>query len=169
MRKEAIILTAIFTASLLILGGCQNMPSDKAVPPKDFCREDADCICQGIDLETNDCFLGNREYHQTDKVDKERDCADFCTGFANNLQIKCLANKCQQIVKEEFREKTKRCAEDADCVPSECCHATECVHKDFAPDCSGIMCTMNCEPGTMDCGGRCVCEAGRCTAQIPEQ
>ena len=50
--------------------------------------------------------------------------------------------------------------EDVNCVPATCCHPTECVLEANAPDCSGILCSQECAPGTMDCGqGRCVFDA----------
>ncbi|MEA2003432.1 MAG: hypothetical protein U9O53_00540 [archaeon] len=58
------------------------------------------------------------------------------------------------------------CSVDSDCVPATCCHATECVNARFEPDCSDIMCTMHCAPGTIDCGGGCACVSGRCEAFI---
>jgi len=55
------------------------------------------------------------------------------------------------------------CSVDADCVPAGCCHPTTCVPTTQKPDCADTMCTMNCAPGTLDCGqGRCACEAGSC-------
>jgi len=55
------------------------------------------------------------------------------------------------------------CNIDADCVPASCCHASECVLESEAPDCSGRICTMNCEPGTLDCGqGHCEFVDGEC-------
>lgn len=46
--------------------------------------------------------------------------------------------------------------EDIACVPASCCHANECVLESEAPDCDGRICTMSCEPGTLDCGqGHC--------------
>jgi len=45
---------------------------------------------------------------------------------------------------------------DVECVPASCCHATECVLVSEAPNCDGVFCSMNCEPGTLDCGqGHC--------------
>ena len=42
------------------------------------------------------------------------------------------------------------------CIAASCCHASECVLESEAPDCNGSICTMSCEPGTMDCGaGHC--------------
>ena len=60
------------------------------------------------------------------------------------------------------------CNADEDCVPSACCHATGCVSKDQAPKCDDIFCTMECREGTLDCGGRCVCEDNRCVAKYAE-
>jgi hypothetical protein len=59
------------------------------------------------------------------------------------------------------------CRADADCVPATCCHPTACVPKAGAPDCAGTACTMDCRPGTLDCGGRCVCTDGRCDPRFP--
>jgi len=61
----------------------------------------------------------------------------------------------------------KQCAIDKDCVPAECCHAKDVVNKGFAPDCEGVICTMNCEPNTLDCGqGEIHCGEGECRAVI---
>ena len=50
-----------------------------------------------------------------------------------------------------------------ECVKASCCHASECVWEDEAPDCGGVLCTMSCEPGTMDCGaGECGVVDGAC-------
>ena len=45
-----------------------------------------------------------------------------------------------------------QCSEDLDCVPNACCHADGTINKEFAPDCSSILCTMECVPETLDCG-----------------
>jgi hypothetical protein len=63
-----------------------------------------------------------------------------------------------------------RCERDADCVPAGCCHPDACVAKSAAPDCGQVACTMECRPGTLDCGnGRCACEAGSCTARLEQR
>ncbi|NOR84670.1 hypothetical protein GQ473_00990 [archaeon] len=50
------------------------------------------------------------------------------------------------------------------CVPATCCHPIACVPEDQAPDCSNVMCTMDCQPGTMDCGqGYCAVVNNKCT------
>ena len=53
---------------------------------------------------------------------------------------------CQNIPEE------KVCSTDTDCVAATCCHADDVVNSANAPDCSGVLCTANCEPGTLDCG-----------------
>ena len=59
------------------------------------------------------------------------------------------------------------CNTDSDCVAASCCHPDSCVNAESAPDCQGLMCTLECKPGTMDCGqGKCVCQNNECTAQI---
>ena len=64
---------------------------------------------------------------------------------------------------------TGMCVQNSDCVPSQCCHPTSCVPRDQAPDCTDVMCTMHCAPGTMDCGqGYCACIDGTCIAVIEE-
>lgn len=60
-----------------------------------------------------------------------------------------------------------QCTIDSDCVPEECCHPKNCVHKSNLPDCSGIVCTAVCEPGTLDCGqGECKCQENKCGAVV---
>jgi len=61
----------------------------------------------------------------------------------------------------------KECNVDTDCIAATCCHASACVAKDKAPNCSGIMCTEECQANTMDCGqGSCKCENHACLAKI---
>jgi len=58
------------------------------------------------------------------------------------------------------------CQTDLDCAPAQCCHPTSCINKDYKPDCSGIVCTMECAPDTMDCGqGKCVCVDNACQVE----
>ncbi|AUX28988.1 MULTISPECIES: hypothetical protein [Sorangium] len=59
------------------------------------------------------------------------------------------------------------CQSDADCVPVCGCHPAACVAKATAPACEeGRICTQECRPGTMDCGGGCLCHEGRCAARL---
>ena len=58
------------------------------------------------------------------------------------------------------------CTTDADCVPAGCCHAAACVAQANAPDCGDVMCTTDCQYGTLDCGGACLCREGRCAARL---
>jgi hypothetical protein len=59
------------------------------------------------------------------------------------------------------------CVENSDCVASTCCHPGACVNKNYAPNCAGVFCTMECRPGTMDCDqGYCACINNKCKAII---
>jgi len=76
-----------------------------------------------------------------------------------------LATGCGESPEEP--QAAKECLSDSDCVPASCCHPSSCVAKEQAPDCSGMMCTMECSPGTLDCGqGRCLCAGGKCRADL---
>lgn len=59
----------------------------------DYCVTDSDCEC-GTNINTGACFYGNKKYVNTSKQ-----CPDFCTGFGNNLTIKCIDNKCTRTDK----------------------------------------------------------------------
>jgi len=49
------------------------------------------------------------------------------------------------------------------CVAASCCHATECVLENEAPNCSGSLCSMECRAGTLDCGqAQCEFIDGEC-------
>ncbi len=168
-----------------------------------FCNVDADCTCGGIDKKTDNCFVGNKLY-ASKNVDMSRDCPDFCSGIAGHLETKCVNKECKNVPREGWNE-PKACTEEAkvcpdgsavgrtgpncefapcpsagcssnsDCLPAQCCHATSCVPVSQAPACEGVACTMNCAPGTMDCGGGCECQNNECVArlqgepEIPEQ
>jgi len=61
----------------------------------------------------------------------------------------------------------KQCKVDADCVKDVCCHASDAVNKDYAPNCGGLLCTQECQPNTLDCGqGKISCDEGQCVATI---
>lgn len=61
----------------------------------------------------------------------------------------------------------KSCIVDNDCVVASCCHAVDAVNKAHAPDCTGVACTLSCEPGTLDCAqGEIKCQSNKCVAVI---
>jgi hypothetical protein len=63
----------------------------------------------------------------------------------------------------------KQCAVDTDCVRATCCHAIDSVNKENAPDCSGVICTMDCVPETLDCGqGEIQCVKNECVVVLNE-
>ncbi|MFH0701805.1 MAG: hypothetical protein V2A62_05205 [Candidatus Woesearchaeota archaeon] len=58
----------------------------------------------------------------------------------------------------------KLCQKDSDCVSAACCHAKEAVNSQNAPNCKGMMCTMECVPETLDCSqGEIKCLKKECT------
>lgn len=65
---------------------------------------------------------------------------------------------------QNFNISQKTCFVDEDCVPAQCCHSTDVVNKLYAPSCSNIGCTANCEKNTIDCGcGKPACANNKCT------
>lgn len=69
----------------------------------------------------------------------------------------------QNNAKQDDDKIIKECSIDSDCVPATCCHADSCVSADKKPDCSGILCSMDCS-GPLDCGmGHCGCVNGKCS------
>lgn len=85
-----------------IIDGKWDMLKDEMIPgaehpeiPEDeYCEQDEECAC-GIHRDTKDCFYGNIEY-----VNEGVQCPDFCTGIAGNLAVRCIGNRCQQIILE---------------------------------------------------------------------
>jgi hypothetical protein len=73
--------------------------------------------------------------------------------------ILLLLIACQtEISAEQYCETT------ADCSAAQCCHATEAINNEYAPNCEGIMCSLNCEPDTLDCGQMQIeCIENRCS------
>jgi hypothetical protein len=66
--------------------------------------------------------------------------------------------------KDATGDSMKKCIEDDDCVADQCCHAKEAVNKAYAPECKSVMCTMSCEPDTIDCGqGKVACVDKKCS------
>lgn len=66
---------------------------------------------------------------------------------------------------ETFVPGAGACHKDADCVPSDCCHARTCNAIGRAPRCDGIGCSQNVAPNTLDVGA-CACVKNQCGANI---
>jgi len=82
------------------------------------------------------------------------------------ILIVTMLSSCKDKTPDDIPEELF-CNNNEDCVPSSCCHPDSCVNVKNAPDCTGIKCTLNCEPGTLDCQqGSCVCENNKCAAKI---
>lgn len=68
---------------------CESRCGSTIISEK-YCEQDTDCAC-GRHKTTGDCFFGNKNY-----VDTGKQCPDFCTGIAGNLEIRCVSNECTQ-------------------------------------------------------------------------
>jgi hypothetical protein len=135
-------------------GSCACVEGQCAVESPLYCEKDSDCAC-GTDRKSGECAYGNRDY-----IDEKKQCPDFCSGIAGNLEIRCVDNKCSQT------EKMLSCKTDSDCVPEQCCHPTACINKEGKRPCTMLngnaLCTEVCE-GPIDCGaGSCGCVSGKC-------
>ncbi len=72
--------------------------------------------------------------------------------------VAIIRSSCSSIPPE------KRCSIDSDCIPAACCHATDIVNKEYAPNCKDQLCTLDCQPNTLDCGqGQVKCIQKQCT------
>jgi hypothetical protein len=58
------------------------------------CSQDSDCSC-GVHIVDDTCFYGNKKC-----VNEGKQCPDFCTGFAGQLEIRCIGGACTQVVSE---------------------------------------------------------------------
>jgi hypothetical protein len=152
---NTIILLISISLILIFLVGCQQTTPIPTPVSQTACKTDADCAC-GTHKDTGACFYGNKAF-----VNVEKQCPDFCTGIAAMFETKCVNNECKQVRIQPAAE----CAVDDDCVPEQCCHATTCINKDKKGVCN-LACTMECRGGTIDCGGYCSCENGKCVAQL---
>ena len=62
---------------------------------------------------------------------------------------------------------TPECTVDKDCVPASCCHPSDAVARENAPDCRGVLCTADCQSGTLDCNqGEIKCIKNKCAAVL---
>lgn len=93
--KNILKFGVIIVLILVIIFYLNQTSSEKN---KLLCDKDGDCICGGIDIKTGDCFIGSKTYYNL-YVNKKAYCPDFCTGIANNLETKCLNNRCTLINK----------------------------------------------------------------------
>ncbi|MBI2572973.1 hypothetical protein HYV86_03895 [Candidatus Woesearchaeota archaeon] len=61
----------------------------------------------------------------------------------------------------------KYCSTDSDCVAATCCHATDAVGLNYAPTCAAVMCSMDCQEKTLDCGqGEIKCIENTCSVVL---
>ncbi len=116
-------------AMLLLLTACAQSGAPvevaKDIPQQDrlSCATDDDCVCGGIDADGS-CFLGNRDYYEK-HVDTSKQCPDFCTGISGSLVVRCIDNKCMQVME---------CLTGLDC-DSGVCEGNKCVEQEHGDEC----------------------------------
>jgi putative hemolysin len=95
-----------------------------------YCVLDSDCAC-GVHATTGACFYGSKEF-----VDVSRQCPDFCNGIAAHLEIKCLKNRCTQVLKDSCRNyQPDECPEGcAVCPPCPACSSIACQNETYCED-----------------------------------
>lgn len=131
---------------LLLLISCAPLAQQPIEKPQNnfenpsFCNVDADCMCGGIDKNTNDCFIGNKLYASR-FVDMSRSCPDFCTGIAGHLETRCVNQVCATVPREQM----VACTEEAKLCPDGSAVGRTNPNCEFAP-CPGeepVMCTAD--------------------------
>jgi|GEM_PF-6697583 len=149
-RKECCsgLIQAVPTGILGTRGTCEK-PEYLSI-----CEKDGDCVRQPSCC---DCGVGrwvNEKYRSNVTCENTCKCAIMdAVGVCENST--CVGRQ---------RNPAPECTTDIDCVKDVCCHAAGCVPKEDAPNCVAMMmCTQNCAPYTLDCGGSCVCQNGVCT------
>lgn len=78
--------------------------------------------------------------------------------------VSCTKTEIMQQVQQNPK---KQCMQDFECVPATCCHPKDALNIKYAPNCAEMVCTMECRPGTIDCGqGEIKCVKNQCTTII---
>lgn len=132
----------------------------------EYCESQPHIACVGYWIISGNYPDCSCEYVCSSTCEKDLDCPQpRCLG----MKAVCENSVCKIVTTEgkltkcgETSDKYS-CQDDSDCVPATCCHSDSCVNKDYQPNCKGIMCTLECQSGTMDCGqGHCSCIDGQC-------
>ncbi|MBW2963602.1 hypothetical protein KY306_02400 [Candidatus Woesearchaeota archaeon] len=108
-------------------------------------------------------IVWNRFYspNQWGRCQSSADCVPWKP--APGMNYFCEDNLCKSAPFDD----SKKCSVDSDCIAATCCHASEAVNKENAPDCSGVFCTQECVSGTIDCQqGEIKCVNGGCKVII---
>lgn len=136
-----------------------------------YCEMDADCQLIGV---KNMCgpykIAAPKTMHKPpvfyeNRCGAER-CVEVTAACADPSELHEFVTKaaCVNAHCVTLPEK-QECETDADCAFNSACHPTACVPKSQAPPSAGVMCTEECRPGSLDCGGSCACVDGYCKGQ----
>ncbi|MBU1975003.1 MAG: hypothetical protein KKG59_01215 [Nanoarchaeota archaeon] len=66
-----------------------NSLSNQELLDRTACETEDDCAC-GVDIDDGECFVGNKDYVNTDES-----CPDFCTGITGNQRTRCSEGVCE--------------------------------------------------------------------------
>ncbi|MBW2964475.1 eight-cysteine-cluster domain-containing protein [Candidatus Woesearchaeota archaeon] len=151
--KTRLFVPALLVILLIVLGCAPVETPPKELPKTtneptqaDYdamldCASDSDCICGGFDELKGRCYLGSKDYY--DKfVNQSKDCPDFCTGIAGNLAVKCVDNKCMQML---------ACLSDADCAKGERCSQNRCISSAATTTPKGAECSTGSDCAKAGC------------------
>ena len=115
----AAVVALLVIVSIFIVAGMQSQP----VKSENSCSIDSDCAC-GVSLATGDCAYGNAAF-----INASKQCPDFCSGIAANLEIKCLNKVCVQQQTPDFACRTQGKAWNGTACA---CRADLCVINELA-------------------------------------
>ncbi|HII72717.1 TPA: eight-cysteine-cluster domain-containing protein [Candidatus Woesearchaeota archaeon] len=153
MKKTAILLSILMmliAASIIMGCGAKEPVADDGKSPAEIpadplsCSSDADCVCGGVDKNTQRCFLGNKAYYDR-YVDKEKACPDFCGGLDGSMIVRCVDKQCVQMYE---------CLTDMECEQGERCKGNRCIGKTA----NGDGCSSDSDCVTGGCSGT-VCQS----------
>jgi putative hemolysin len=121
----------------------------------------------------------NEEHTENEVVLVANPASEYCVQQGYSVDIRdetdgqvgyCISSDGQEC--EEWTFYRGECSFEGQnlCVKASCCHATSCVLESEAPNCSEVMCTMECAGETLDCGaGHCAFVDGNCEAVWDEE
>jgi len=181
MRKIVMIITAVFIPVIAACGmfyfvGEKNKQEDvhnvlNKINHAPYIGLATKCTYDDPQMQT--CCIGS--VYDMQQMNGLLSTSELCVGVSVNVpECPGAYTWCIPIDESINQEKqdtpissgNKTCAIDTDCVPATCCHPTEVINKELAPDCSAVLCTMSCET-ILDCGqGEPVCKNNICEIDV---
>jgi hypothetical protein len=126
------------------------VPQPPVLPMGSPCQHHSDCV-------PNDCCRPN---HCVNPEEAPLDCGMVpCYSFAyEEWDVNCWCDVSTWTCGWDIHVYTPTHQCMPRCAPRECCHATECVLAEDAPDCSATLCSAECQEGSLaDWCGQAYC------------